>query len=137
MSSPELNAKNTEIQFLKTKLKRLDQEVQILRKKLANSNKSDADQATSTDGSPNNNNEATSDDLEASRMNENELTELDFDMDDMKLTIDDIDFKNFDILKMKNDEMEQIKRDYEQQIEAVTLKVSLILVYIYVNFKNE
>ena len=131
MTSPELNAKNTEIQFLKTKLKRLDQEVQILRKKLANNSKIDADQAASTDGYPNNsnNNEATSDDLEASRINDNELTELDLDMDDMKLTIDDIDFKNFDILKMKSDEMEQMRRDYEQQIEAVTLKVSLILVY--------
>jgi hypothetical protein len=122
--------------MLKSKLKKMDNEIKSLRKRLSKSNENgdiseNGEQANGEAVNLSEDSEMLAKNNQQSGGGDNQQTNGD-SLDDLQLEdkdfrIEDLDIKDFDILRVKNEEIEQMKKDYEQQIEAIGLKVSVLV----------
>ncbi len=114
----------------------MDNEIKSLRKRLSKSNENgdiseNGEQANGEAVNLSEDSEMLAKNNQQSGGGDNQQTNGD-SLDDLQLEdkdfrIEDLDIKDFDILRVKNEEIEQMKKDYEQQIEAIGLKVSVLV----------
>lgn len=130
--------RDAETHLLKGRIRKMDQEIRSLKRKFARARLNpqelfdDGKELTETTFGGTNGGSEIEDSY--NKMTDSQLNGMDsedMDLDEDKFNMDDLDVKDLDILRIKNEEIEQIKKDYEQQIEAITLKVNEKSIYFF------